>query len=92
MSSLLPFSSLTSAQRSRAAVLFYDEYFGCVPEDFIYEVDAATDQLTGSRTRVMALARGTGRKITEIKVISAGPLRLTPEQARGLVRLFCKFG
>jgi hypothetical protein len=91
MPTLIPYSHLSSFQRSRAASLFHDDLFGCVPEDYIYGVDAATDQLTGARTRVRMIAREKGRKITEVRLMSTGPLRLTPAQARGLVRLFCKF-
>jgi hypothetical protein len=83
------FSSLLPAQRSRAASLFQDELFGSLPEDYTYEIDAATGQLTGIRTRIVQPARSHGkRRIVPIIVHSSGHPILSPFVAKALVDLF----
>ena len=82
-SSTILFSSLTPLQKAEAASLFVDVYFGTLPQDYSYEVDAASGQLTGQRNPLL-LAKVLGTDRIKNVMIEAGGKPIISESAASL--------
>jgi hypothetical protein len=89
MISSLPFSSLSAEQRAQAAALFLDGLFGSLPEEYAYEIDAASGQLSGQRQQIGMMDRpgkGRGSHKAVVRVISSNLPRFDQVTARNFVR------
>lgn len=81
----VPFSSLSPEQNAQAARMFLDHLFGSRPEEYVYEIRAATGEITGRRPA--ALTRYPRNRKTTWSFASANECRLTPDGARQLIDL-----
>jgi hypothetical protein len=79
----LPFSLLPSPQQTQAAALFRDDVFGSLPENYLYEVDAAKGLLTGQRSRVKLekYKKTHFQNSTPVRISSTGTLVLSDQTA-----------
>ena len=87
--SSLPFSSLTPLQQAQANRIFQDAIFGTDPNRYAYELETATGQLSGQRSRVSVC----GKKIqsgkrSPLSMTTSGKLQLSNLGAHILVRMF----
>jgi hypothetical protein len=80
------FSSLSPAQQDQVASMFLDKYFGILPEDYVYELDATTGKVTGRTPLMIAAVRST-KKIEDYHIQSTTILTLPDDAVRYFAEL-----
>ena len=84
----LPFAALTQLQQAQATRIFQDASFGTDPNSYAYELEAATGQLSGQRSRGSAC----GKKIqsgkrSPLSMATLGKLQISNQAAHILARM-----
>src|ERR1035437_4446676 len=84
----LPFASLTPLQQTQVTRIFQDTSFGTDPATFVYELEAATGQLSGQRSQVSLLEKKIQHgKRSPLIIKTAGQVQLSDLSAHVLARM-----